>query len=112
MNRLANLPTELQIKIWSIVWVDVIGQLSTVTIAVDEKYRNPYKIWVWCGGKYKDWGMLHPHGTPKNRWKRKPFITGIKKHRGMKKKLKDLLWCDGISRDTSIYQLDKGCGLL
>ena len=85
MNRLAKLPTELAKKIWSIVWAEVIEQLSTVAIGVDEKYRNPYKIWVWCGGKNKDWGMLHPHGTPKNRWNSQPFIRIVKKHLAIKK---------------------------
>ena len=84
MNRLAKLPTELAKRIWSIVGSEVIEQLSTVSVALDEKYRNPYKIWVWCGGKDKDWGMLHPHGTPKNRWKTKPFIRVVKKHLAIK----------------------------
>ena len=78
MNRLENLPTELQIKIWRIfwgvVWGEVVEQLKTVSVfygivwSDDTPLLYPTRI-CWCNGKDRGWGALYPKGADKNWWK-------------------------------------------
>ena len=75
MNRLANLSTDLERKVWSIVFWEVVEQLNTVSVSYSIMYSDdtlvlyPTRV-CWCNGKDRGWGVLYPIGTDKNWWKK------------------------------------------